>query len=115
MDKLNKTRQVVGIGLRKDSVPKVEDVAWPIARSTEDVTSTLSNSFERSEQGRWVEVALDAPVVADTCPRLVQGDAPVNAEEVSSRTGHPLQKGGCPGPEVDRGYAEFLQGRQNTP
>src|SRR5690349_10101461 len=44
-------------------------------------------------------------IVADPCPRFIEVDAPINADNISSCLNHRFQQRCRAGPEVDRGRA----------
>ena len=60
------------------------------------------------EEGDGVEVALDGDAVADGAPAFVEGDAPVEAEDVGAGFAHGGEEGGGVDAEVDDGDAEGL-------
>src|SRR5215208_7490351 len=70
------------IGVRKDAVTEVEDVARAPARPLENVKRPRLGAFPRPEQQRGIEVTLHSPAFADVGPALVERDPPVEADHV---------------------------------
>src|SRR5262245_48602168 len=69
---------------RQNSVPQIEDVTGDSARAHQDIVSAGNDSFERTEQQRWIEVALDRAVVTDPVPRSIERSAPIGADHVAA-------------------------------
>src|SRR3954468_24731237 len=84
------------VGLRKDAVPEIEDVARPSAGSSEDVADLASTLRGGREQCRGLQIALDR-AIPDAQPRGVQRNPPVDADDVPARCGEILQERGGPG------------------
>ncbi len=82
LDELRQARDCVRIGLRKDPVAEVEDVADACARARKDVECGRLEAVLRPEQRRRIEVALD-PSVPDELPTLVERNAPVEPDHVA--------------------------------
>ena len=59
----------------------------PAAR-VEDFADAGFEDVSGSEEGDGIEVALDGGAVADGAPALVEGDAPVEAQDVGGGFGH---------------------------
>src|SRR5206468_2338598 len=71
----------------EDAVSEVEDVAGPPRGAGEHVPHLALELESRREQGHRVEVALNgdgAPGAADSLPRHVERDAPIDADHVAA-------------------------------
>jgi hypothetical protein len=79
--------QVGRVGLRKDAVAEVEDVARPAADGLEDAERLGLDTLERSQQQRRVEVPLDAAPVADLGPPALDRNSPVKTDDVAASGG----------------------------
>ena len=79
----------------------------PAARARTSLDAGLED-VEGGEEGDGVEIALDGGAVADGAPAFVEGDAPVEAEDVGAGFGHGGEHGGGVDAEVDDGDAEGL-------
>jgi hypothetical protein len=75
-------RDGVRVGLRKDPVPEVEDVAVAPPRALQDVERGRLEAVPGCEQRRRIEVALDA-TIPDELPTLVERNAPVEPDHVA--------------------------------
>ncbi len=104
MHEVHQPSQKVGIGVRQDAMPEVEDMPGPVARSAEDVASALGRRIPAGEQPGRVEVALDA-AVADAADAVGQRGAPVDPHDVRTGLGHQRQQVGGADAEVDPGDA----------
>ena len=80
---------------------EVEDVPGATAGAREHVGRLLLDDGPRGEQGSRVEVPLYR-AAGQTVPRLVEPDAPVEANRIPARLGHRLQQPRRPRAEVDR-------------
>src|SRR5438874_6378676 len=68
---------------RQDAVAEIEDVAGAPARAFEHIVNRFEDAIERRKQHGWIEVALNAAVVADAFPGLVERYPPVGADDVA--------------------------------
>src|SRR5438270_5729261 len=75
------SREHVGIGLREDAVPEVEDVRASLALR-EHVQRRAFDQIPWSQQRRGVEVALDGTVFGHGA----EGQSPVDADDVAACT-----------------------------
>src|SRR5438046_2787488 len=109
-DELGEPRQHVGIGLRKDTVAEVEDVARPSAGPAQDVERRPLRPLPRAEQNGGLEIALNRPLFAKRRPGVVYPDAPVDADRGSAGGRH-LREQLCrrARSEVDRRNAGGLE------
>src|SRR5439155_26578024 len=101
MDLLHHEGDGVGRGFGDDAVAEVEDVPRAAARAIEHLAHLATQGLARREQGGGIEVPLDPLTVAQPTPGGVQGDAPVDADDVSTRPREVLEEGACPCAEVD--------------
>src|SRR4029077_12100810 len=84
--------QVLDAGVGRDTVAEVEDVPRAAAGSAQDVARALAHEPGRTEQQGRLEVALNAAVMADARPRLVQVDAPVQRDYVGASASDRLEQ-----------------------
>src|SRR5579859_4101039 len=84
---------------------QVEDMAGTLFRSPQYVAHPLFDGFPGSKQQRRVEVALDAALIANARPGIIQVYAPIHADDVAASRGHQLEQAGRAGAEVDGGGA----------
>src|SRR5512145_1050608 len=85
---------------------EVEDVPRLCARAAQDVVDAAEQPLLRTEQQRWVEVALHGEVRTDDLAAAVEGSAPVEADDVSSRLTHGAEQVPGARAEVDEGDVE---------
>ena len=76
--------------------------AGAVGGATKDVAGALGDDGKGGEEEGRVEVALDADVVADARPGVVERDAPVDADQVGPGARDQVEEGGGAGAEVDR-------------
>src|SRR5829696_5428061 len=74
----------------QEPVPEVEDVTGASPRALEDVERLRVDHVVRGEQRDRVEVALDRQMMPDTSPSLVEGHAPVEANDCGAVRPHVL-------------------------
>ena len=86
VDEIHEAAQDVGIGLGKDAMAEVEDVARAAAGEIEDPARRLLDVRPRSEEEGRIEVALDGSV-ADERPAVIESDPPVEADDVAPGLG----------------------------
>src|SRR5207245_4561761 len=87
--------------LRKESVAQVEDMAGPVADSAQDVLRGRPPCIERSEERCRVEIPRDALIVANPPPGRVDGDPPIDADDVPSSRREGFEEPPGPGAEMD--------------
>ncbi len=105
---LDELDDVFDRGAGDDAVAEVEDVAGAAGGGGEDFGDAGVEDFLRGEEGDGVEVALDGDAVVEGAPGLVEGGAPVEAEDVAAGLAHEGEEGGGFDAEVDDGDAEGL-------
>ncbi len=94
---------------------EVEDVARPAAGPPEDVLHlAVALGGGREQRGR-VEVALDRAGLAAAAPRLIERNAPVDADDIPTGAGEILQEGRRARAEVNDRNAPFGGERQRLP
>src|SRR6202171_1581782 len=91
---LDEKLQVLERRRGQDPMPEVEDVTRPSAGTAEDVTRARAHEVGRPQQHRWIEVALDAAVMAAPLPAGVQRHSPVERHDVGPRGRDRLEKAG---------------------
>src|SRR5919198_1797121 len=109
VDELHQAAKVVRMRVRQYAVAQVEDVARAASGAAKDVLRGRLHALPWAEEDRRVEVALDAPVLADLRPAAVERDAPVEADHVAARVAHRSQQVRGARAEVDRGRAHRAQ------
>ena len=95
-------------GVGDDAVAEVEDVAGAVCGEGEDLFDAGLEDGGRGEEGDGVEVALDRAAGAGGAPTFVEGDAPVEAEDVCGGFAEGGEERGGVYAEVDDGDAEGL-------
>src|SRR5437879_2035697 len=107
VDRFDEQLKIFNAGFGKDTVSEVEDVAEAAVGASQHVARPLPDQVGRPEQHRGVEVSLDASVVPDSLPSLVERHTPVQRDDVRARACDGLQQAGGIGPEVDPGHSEW--------
>ena len=90
---------------RQDAVSEIEDVARAAGGAAQHVARAGEQAIARAEQQRRIEIALDAAVVADALPRLVERDPPVGADHVAAGLAHHVQDRAGGDAEMNRRHA----------
>ena len=80
---------------------EVEDVSGAAGGQGEDFADAGLEDVERGEEGDGVEVALDSAARAYGTPTFVEGNAPVEAEDVCGGFGHGGKHRGGVDAEID--------------
>src|SRR5580658_10405186 len=109
VDEFGEAAEMVARRLREHAVAEVEDVSGPAGREREDLPRLAFDDIERREHHPGIEVALDAEV-ADPAPRLIERQAPVDADDVRTAACHRLEEMRGRRPEVDRRHARLRDG-----
>lgn len=86
-------------------MPQIKNVSGPTGGLIEDLSRAAAEFVAWGEEGQWIEVALDGAVMADAIPALVEADAPVETDHVTTRGGHVGEEFGIAGAEVNGGDA----------
>ncbi len=97
---------VVDGGTGNDAVAEVEDVTGAAVGEGEDFADAGLEDVEGGEEGDGVKVALDGAAGTGGAPALVEGDAPVETEDVGGGFGHGGEYGGGVDSKIDDGDAE---------
>src|SRR6266576_2016175 len=96
-------------------VPEVEDVAGTITGARQDILHARLDGLPAGQQQRGVEVALNATIITDTLPRVVEFNAPIHAHDSAASLGHQLKNAGGACDEVDGGCPRLFHGLKNAP
>src|SRR6266487_5484201 len=91
VNRINQATQQIGIRSLKYTMPKIKDMAWTIIRSLQDITDACFNSEPGSQHQCWIEVTLDAMLVANAFPGIVKVNSPVDADDIASCLSHRFQ------------------------
>ena len=86
MDRIDEYAEIVGVDIRGDAVPEIEDVARPGTIARERIGDALAYDVRALTQGRRVEVALQRDLVTDVGARRFQVRRPVDAKRVAAGT-----------------------------
>src|SRR6266851_10281873 len=76
--------QVLERAAGQHAMAEIEDVTWAPRRQSEHRARYLDHELARAEQHGRVEVALHRAAVADTAPPGVEGDAPVQRDDIGA-------------------------------
>src|SRR5687768_7204940 len=87
-----------------ETMAEVEDVTGPAGRALEHVARLIHRDLRSREERERIEVALDRAVPADSLPRLVEWDAPVDRDRVSPRFRHRLEQRRIAAEVMDHGH-----------
>src|SRR5687767_15482753 len=91
MHQVDQPAEHVGIRLRKDAMAEVEHMAGPPRRLAKDVEGARPRRAPAREEPRCVEVALDPATGSDPPPRIGQGHAMVEPDDVAAGVSHELE------------------------
>ena len=94
---------------------EIENMTGTAGSLAEYVAGSLDHTRARTQQHRWVEVALDAAIVANATPPFVEADAPVQRDDVRAGRSDELEKPGGRGSEVDSRHPQRACGFENAP
>ena len=113
VDQLHDAAQHGRVGVGRDAVAQVEDVAAAMAGALgHDPPDLGLDHRPGGEAQRRVEVALHGPTRSHAPARLVEGHPPVDAHHVGPRLGHLAQQLAGVDPEVDAGDVQVGQPRR---
>ena len=84
VDEINKPGEEVRWRVGEYPVAQVEDVPGAAIRSSENTGGRLLYRRERRQQNRGLKIPLQPPIEADSPPRLVESDPPIDADDVAS-------------------------------
>ena len=82
-------------------MPQVENVPWPVGSPPQHIVHAFFYNIPGSQQQGRVEIALNAPLVANTPPGIVKVDAPIHADNIPTGLSHKLQQAGCTGAKMN--------------
>src|SRR6266508_1550363 len=102
LDELRQAPEDGRVCVWHDSMPKVEYMTRPSSGTFKDNSGLGLDPLPRAEQGRRVEVALHAAIVADELPAAVERHAPVEPDHVAPSIGHRRQQVRRARAEMDR-------------
>ncbi len=88
MHELCEISYVVHRRVRKNAVPKIEDVPRSRVGEAKDVLGSLLKLVPRSEQQNGIEIALYGVIVPNRSPAFVERDAPVEADDFGASLRH---------------------------
>src|ERR1700692_2354605 len=80
-------------GTGNDAVAKIKDVAGAASCLLEDLADALAKQVFVGEEGYGVEVALHGYCMAESGPALIQGDTPIETDDVGAGFAHGWQQG----------------------
>src|SRR6266849_7852935 len=89
---INQPPQQVRVRGREHTMSEIENMPSAIIRTLQHIIYTLLYNIPGGQQKCGIEIALDTPVVADTCPGLVQVNTPIDADNITASSGHYLQE-----------------------
>src|SRR2546429_6179380 len=84
---------------------QIENMPWTASCTLQYVVHFGLNYGPRSEHKCGIEIALDAEIVTDALPGVIQVYAPIDADNRGSIPFHLVQQCGRAGPKVDGGRA----------
>src|SRR6266849_5420232 len=96
------------------AMTEVEDVARPPRRLFEHLPRAVDHELERAEQHRRVQVALHPTFVADPPPARVEGDAPVQRDDIGAGACDQLEQPRGGGSEMDPGHPQGTSGLEDA-
>src|SRR6266545_3243501 len=102
------------VRLREYAVTEVEDVAGSTAGARQDARDLTTALRGGRQQCSRLEIALDRPI-PDPGPRRVEGNAPVDADDVTAGRREILEKRRGAGAEVNQRHLRFPRERQRFP
>ena len=85
-------------------------MAGPAGCPPQHVIRPCPDKLRRSEQHRRVEVALDASLASDAIPPVVEGDAPIQRDDIGPRLSDRLEQVRRIGSEMDARHAAWREG-----
>ena len=85
MNGLDEQLEVVDCGVGEDAMPEIENVTGSTIGSPEHVARPQANEVRGAQQHRWIEVALNPPVMADSPPTFIQRHSPIQRNDVWTR------------------------------
>src|SRR6267378_71459 len=100
------------VGLRKNAVTEIEDVAGTPTGAGEDIADLARALRGGREQRRGLEITLDRAIPPDAGPGGVQRNPPIDADHVAARCGEILQERGGAGTEVNERNVRSTRERQ---
>ena len=82
---------LIGIRLRQDSMPQIEDVSSALG-SREQVLGAFREQRAWGKKQYWVEIALECDVEAKLLSRELDRSSPIDADDSATRTLLQLQE-----------------------
>src|SRR5262245_61999442 len=106
MDVLSERLDVLDRRRGENAMSQIEDVPWLPVRSLQHIVGCGQHAIERCQQDRGIQIALNGAIVPDALPRLIQWDAPVGADDITTRFAHIAKNGSRSSPEMNGRHAE---------
>ena len=94
--------------MRQNAVAEIEDVPGPSVGQAQNVFGAPLQLRPRRKQQHGIEVALHGTGMSHGAPAFVEGNAPIQADDLRAGFRHRGQQGGAVGAEVDDGHVSFL-------
>src|SRR6185312_9307738 len=114
MHRVNQLAQQTGIGGSQHAMSKVKDVPRAISGTTQDILHTLLNRRPGGKQHRRIKISLNAPIIADTSPCLIQLNTPIDANHITTSRSHRFQQCRRTCTKVNRRCTSCLDSIENT-
>jgi hypothetical protein len=108
LDPLDNLNDVVDGGSGNDAMAEVEDMTGAAVGEGKDFADAGLEDIEGGEEGDGVEVPLNSAAGAYRTPAFVEGNPPVETEDVRCSFGHGGEHGGGVDSKVNDGDAEGL-------
>src|SRR4051812_11577741 len=93
--------------LREDAVPEVEDMPGSSLGLVQDPPGLALDLRNRCQQYGRIEVPLDTHALTEPLPGAVELNAPIEADDRTTRVSLELQQRGSVGPKVNHGNARL--------
>jgi hypothetical protein len=114
VDEVDDGGQHAGVGLGKDTVAEVEDVAPQLPSFLEDLDGSQFDHRERREADGRIEVSLQSDVRADSFRRHRKRHAPVHPDDLRAGSGHEAEQLAGPDAEMDPGNPKVAQAVEDS-
>ena len=88
VDGIDQGQDVFYWGFRQDAVAEIEDMTRSAAGLPENLLDPTADQRWTAEQYGRIEVALDAPIIADLLPGRIKANPPIHTDNLAARLAH---------------------------
>jgi hypothetical protein len=106
MNHLDNRLNILDRSPRQHAMTEIKYMSGTALRRLQNAFDLLPNFLDRRAQDHWIEITLNAHIVSDTLPGIVEIDAPVQADDIAPRLPHQLKQGSGTGAKMDDGDTE---------